>query len=63
VNECGKSYGSEASLLQHIKLKHQSFYQSEAYEQLLLSKHKKKDKLINYQLPIIPSPLPPPSHP
>ncbi len=26
---CGKSYGSEGSMLQHIKLKHEAFYNSE----------------------------------
>ena len=41
VDPCGKSYGSEGSLLQHIKLKHVSFYNSEEYEQLLLSKPKR----------------------
>jgi hypothetical protein len=42
VRTCGKSYGSDGSLLQHIKLKHQEFYQSDDYEALLLSKHRKK---------------------
>jgi hypothetical protein len=42
ITECARSYGSEGSLLQHIKIKHQEFYQSEQYETLLLSKQKKR---------------------
>jgi hypothetical protein len=26
IEKCGKSYGTEASLVQHIKLKHQKIY-------------------------------------
>lgn len=28
IENCDKSYGAEASLTQHVKLKHQSFYGS-----------------------------------
>jgi hypothetical protein len=51
MGECQRKYGSEGSLLQHIKIKHVEFYNSEEYEAMLLSKHKKnKERLIAYSL-------------
>jgi hypothetical protein len=41
MGDCQRKYGSEGSLLQHIKIKHSAFYSSEEYEAMLLSKHKK----------------------
>jgi hypothetical protein len=35
VEKCGKSYGTEASLLQHIKLKHSAIYGSKEQEEHL----------------------------
>jgi hypothetical protein len=32
VESCGKSYGTEASLLQHIKLKHPIVYENKEHE-------------------------------
>lgn len=54
--ECQRKYGSEGSLLQHIKIKHSAFYNSEEYEAMVLSKHKKnKERLIAYSLSNAPT--------
>lgn len=41
IEKCGKSYGTEASLCQHIKLKHPEIYGSKEYEQHIVNLRKK----------------------
>jgi hypothetical protein len=41
VEKCGKSYGTEASLTQHIKIKHEKVYENKEYEEYIVGLRKK----------------------
>lgn len=47
VEECPKSYGSEGSLNQHIKLKHPEFYQQMSANNQNLAGLSKRDSTLN----------------
>lgn len=44
IESCDKSYGAEASLTQHVKLKHQSFYSSTEYDKFVEELAKRREK-------------------
>lgn len=47
VEECPKSYGSEGSLNQHIKLKHPEYYQQMSANNQNLAGMSKRDSTLN----------------